>query len=336
MTKRTCDVPECERATVGRGLCRMHYQRMRTHGTTDLPARPKATPKPCSVEGCENDHLARGLCNRHYQRMTLKDSVADPAPRSRSVCSVEDCGDLSVGRGLCVKHYGRFMRHGSTDKLVRQRTVCSVEACDRFTKAEGLCELHLRRARKGTDLLAPKRTPRQGCDAEGCDQPHHCRGLCKRHYHERYTTPKSAQYEQARRERVAAMSPQEKAALREERRRYYQMNRKRIREQRKDAYVRQYAEDPAPWRAAKSRRRMRLGQQISREDARISTDYRRAIANDPCFYCGQSETHCVDHFFPLARGGTDHWWNLVRACVSCNASKHAKCGTRFMLMGGLL
>ncbi|MFE7233916.1 HNH endonuclease [Streptomyces sp. NPDC057596] len=335
MTKRTCSVPECERPTVGRGLCRMHYQRMRTHGTTDPVPRQKAAPKPCSVDGCESDQIARGLCNKHYQRMAIKGSVADPTPRGRSICTVEDCDELCVGRGFCAKHYRRFMHHGSTD-TVRQRTVCSVEACDRFVNAEGLCQFHLRRARKGTDLLAPKRSPRQGCEAEGCDQPHHCRGLCEKHYHERYTKPKRAQYEQARRERLAALSPVEKAALREERRRYYQENRERIQEQRKAAYVRQYAEDPAPWRAAKSRRRMRLDRKMTREDARISTDYRRAIVNDACFYCSATEADCVDHFFPLAKGGTDHWWNLVRACTSCNGSKHAKCGTRFMLMVGLL
>lgn len=314
----------------------MHYQRMRNHGTTDLIPRPEAQPKPCSVEGCDNEHLARGLCGKHYQRLSVKGSIADPTPRGRSSCSVEGCDKFCVGRGYCAKHYRRFMLYGDPTKVVRQRSVCSVEDCGRFVKAYGLCELHRRRAEKGTSLTAPLRTPRKGCDVEGCDQRHHCRGLCTRHYTERHITPKRAQYEQARRERLAAMSPAEKAALREERRRYYQENREHIREQRKAAYVRQYAEDPAPWRAAKSRRRMRLDQQMTREDARISTDYRRAIVSDPCFYCGAAESDCVDHFFPLARGGTDHWWNLVRACTSCNSSKHAKCGTRFMLMVGLL
>lgn len=335
MTKRTCDAPGCERPTVGRGLCRMHYQRMRNHGTTDLAPRPKPAVTRCSVDGCENDQLARGLCGKHYQRVQIKGNLADPTPRGRATCSVEDCGKVCVGRGFCAKHYRRFMLHGSPH-TVRQRAVCSVAACDRFVKTEGLCDLHLRRARKGTPLTAPLRTARQGCDVEGCEQPHHCRFLCKRHYYERYTITKLAQYEQSRRERLAAMSPAEEAVVRAERRRYYQENREHIREQRKAEYVKQYAEDPAPWRAAKSRRRMRLDQKMVREDARISTDYRRAIASDPCFYCGSAETNCVDHFFPLAKGGTDHWWNLVRSCTPCNSSKHAKCGTRFMLMAGLI
>lgn len=314
----------------------MHYQRMRNHGTTDLVPHPKTAPKTCTVDDCENNTLARGLCGKHYQRMQTKGSLADPTPKGRSVCSVDDCAEICVGRGFCAKHYRRFMLHGSPHTVIRQRAVCSVDACDRFVKAEGLCDLHLRRARKGTDLTAPLRTPRQGCDVQGCDQPHNCRGLCKRHYIERYIKPKRAQYEQARRERLAAMSPQEKAALDERRRRYYQENREHIREQRKAAYVKQYAEDPAPWRAAKSRRRMRLDRKMTPEDAQISTDYRRAIVNDPCFYCGAAETDCVDHLFPLVKGGTDHWWNLARACTACNSSKHAKCSTVFMLRAGLL
>ena len=41
---------------------------------------------------------------------------------------------------------------------------------------------------------------------------------------------------------------------------------------------------------------------------------------------------CVDHFFPLAKGGTDHWFNLVRACRSCNLRKRTMCGTAFLLL----
>ena len=33
----TCTVAGCERSPGTRGLCRMHYQRLRKHGTTDAP-----------------------------------------------------------------------------------------------------------------------------------------------------------------------------------------------------------------------------------------------------------------------------------------------------------
>ena len=83
-------------------------------------------------------------------------------------------------------------------------------------------------------------------------------------------------------------------------------------------------------RAYDSARRTQL--KLSLEDQRISIAYRKAIANDPCFYCGKrtSKMH-TDHFFPLKKGGTNHWWNLVRSCQSCNDHKAAHCGTWFLL-----
>ncbi len=83
-------------------------------------------------------------------------------------------------------------------------------------------------------------------------------------------------------------------------------------------------------RAMQSRRRARAAVRMSAEDRMLSVSYRKAIAADPCRYCaapGEQD----DHFYPLALGGTDHWWNLVRACAHCNLSKSARCGTWFML-----
>jgi hypothetical protein len=69
---------------------------------------------------------------------------------------------------------------------------------------------------------------------------------------------------------------------------------------------------------------------LALEDKQISTAYRKAIKNDPCFYCGQKTTEMhTDHKLPLAKGGTDHWWNLAKACSHCNLSKGTKCETHF-------
>ena len=52
----------------------------------------------------------------------------------------------------------------------------------------------------------------------------------------------------------------------------------------------------------------------------------RAAFNYRCGYCGVPEDWAggeleVDHFRPLARGGTDEFTNLVYACTSCNRFK---------------
>ncbi|MET8114041.1 HNH endonuclease [Streptomyces prasinus] len=335
MTKRTCDVPECERPPVGRGLCRMHYQRMRTHGTTDPRSmRPKPEKPRCSVEGCDKTTWARGLCPKHYQRLVSTGTVEDPTPRTKSVCSMEDCDRFVAGRGYCSLHYGRFMRSGDPNGISRQTVLCSVSNCERRVKGLGFCQMHLNRSRKGTDLNAPVRQKRTGCVIDGCEGKHVANGLCGKHYQQEYSKDRKAEWASRRKEQYAAATPGERATRSLKRQAWYQRNKTKVRVQRRAAYVKQYAEDPHPWRAAKSRRRMRLGQAMTREDGRISTDYRRAIVNDPCRYCGVAETECVDHFFPLAKGGTDHWWNLVRACTACNGSKHSRCGTWFMLRNG--
>jgi 5-methylcytosine-specific restriction endonuclease McrA len=91
---------------------------------------------------------------------------------------------------------------------------------------------------------------------------------------------------------------------------------------------------PEAQRAAAARRRQRVVLDMDEADRLLSAEYRKAIRNDPCFYCGSAETHHVDHYFPLAKGGTDAWFNLRAACRDCNLSKFTTCGTAFLLRAG--
>jgi len=83
--------------------------------------------------------------------------------------------------------------------------------------------------------------------------------------------------------------------------------------------------------ASHARRRQRVKAEMTAADRRASAERRKQIKDDPCFYCGAAETSDTDHFYPLAKGGTDHWWNLVRACDPCNSRKNATCGTAYLL-----
>lgn len=51
-----------------------------------------------------------------------------------------------------------------------------------------------------------------------------------------------------------------------------------------------------------------------------AAEYRRAMRNDPCAYCGAPAT-ALDHIEPSSMGGTDDWSNRTAACHSCNNSK---------------
>lgn len=115
--------------------------------------------------------------------------------------------------------------------------------------------------------------------------------------------------------------------------------------ERMDTYLESNRESKTRWvesnpeKASVSRRRYKAKRKgweafdMSDEDRDQSLLYRKIIANDSCFYCGNDDPWTafhVDHYVPLARGGTDHWWNLVQACDSCNMSKKDKDPVKFL------
>jgi 5-methylcytosine-specific restriction endonuclease McrA len=101
---------------------------------------------------------------------------------------------------------------------------------------------------------------------------------------------------------------------------------------RRHAALAEYRRDPTKAKAKSARRRYQAARGMDAVDKDLSLSYRKAIAADPCLYCGAPGTE-VDHFYPLAKGGTDAWWNLCMACVVCNRRKHAHCGT-WLALGG--
>lgn len=59
-------------------------------------------------------------------------------------------------------------------------------------------------------------------------------------------------------------------------------------------------------------------------------EMRLIMANEPtCAYCDNPAT-AFEHCTPVARGGENATYNLVRACKSCNSSKGAKTVLEFM------
>jgi hypothetical protein len=73
MTERRCSVEGCARKHEAHGLCRLHYRRQQTNGTTDLIDRSSPV---CSVSDCDATAKARGLCDKHYKRMRVRGTTA--------------------------------------------------------------------------------------------------------------------------------------------------------------------------------------------------------------------------------------------------------------------
>lgn len=106
---KACRVDGCAGTAHGHGLCSKHYQRMRNHGSLDLPARRKTTRR-CTVNGCTEKHLARGFCNKHLLRYqagkTLDDALLAvtslPGERWKPIEGYESLYEVS--------DYGRIRR----------------------------------------------------------------------------------------------------------------------------------------------------------------------------------------------------------------------------------
>lgn len=336
MPERTCSLPGCERKHCARGMCRPHYQRWYVTGSTELVPREPAPARLCSVEGCTAEHAAKDLCGKHYQRLVTRGWVED-TPKAGTVfdCSIEGCEKPHLARGWCVTHYNRWKAQDdplAPKRVPQHQMPCTIDACERPRRKRGLCELHSRRAAKGTAMDARIRgVDIPPCLMDGCDAISVSFGLCRSHYGKRYAAGKRDELLRRNKERYLSVPAEERRRRRAE---HYQANRDRIRERAQARYREIYPNDPTKWRAAKSRRKMRLDVAMTAEDRHISEDYRRAIVSDPCFYCGTTETAHVDHFYPLSKGGTDHWRNLRRTCGPCNLSKNARCGTWFILRRG--
>ena len=60
-TVSPCQVPGCDQATVGRGWCRLHYQRWRATGDRGpLGPYPRARDLECTIDECDRSQASRG------------------------------------------------------------------------------------------------------------------------------------------------------------------------------------------------------------------------------------------------------------------------------------
>lgn len=64
-----CNVESCERPSIAKGLCRMHYKRQYRGGPIGPAAPLRGGPRPlCRVEGCGRPVRYRGWCPKHHSR----------------------------------------------------------------------------------------------------------------------------------------------------------------------------------------------------------------------------------------------------------------------------
>lgn len=149
----------------------------------------------------------------------------------------------------------------------------------------------------------------------------------KREYHRQW-------HQRHREERLDVMRKRyqdNRESAAEYNRSYYAENREQLIEK----AIRWQRENPERRSAYSARRKAQATVGMSTQDLRESSEHRRRIADDPCFYCGEKKSRMhYDHIVPLVHGGTDHAHNIVRACPSCNCSKKDRSMDEFLQRRG--
>lgn len=126
---RECGVDGCEKPHYARGLCGMHYKRVRRHGDPqpEVPPRGSDPPLICAVPSCPHPSEARGWCHGHYLRWVRSGDVKPEKPLTRrtqpEVCTVDACDRRCHSKGLCRAHHKRLMSTGSVQADLPIRTV---------------------------------------------------------------------------------------------------------------------------------------------------------------------------------------------------------------------
>jgi hypothetical protein len=72
---KTCTATDCVREAKAKGLCFLHYQRLRTHGDV---THVKTVLLVCSLPACGKPHLSLGYCSAHY---ALNKKYGEPVRR---------------------------------------------------------------------------------------------------------------------------------------------------------------------------------------------------------------------------------------------------------------
>ena len=62
-----CKIEGCDRKHKAFGYCKLHYRRLKKHGSTDVPQ--KWHKGKCTLEYCNRKHHVKGFCELHYKRI---------------------------------------------------------------------------------------------------------------------------------------------------------------------------------------------------------------------------------------------------------------------------
>lgn len=114
-----CYAEGCERDAKKKGLCGLHYQRLKNRGDF---GRDKAdySNVTCKAPDCDARARSERYCIHHYNAFYRTGSVDNVRVNVRNkgmVCSVDGCEESATKVGMCHSHYQMKWVYGRTEKL---------------------------------------------------------------------------------------------------------------------------------------------------------------------------------------------------------------------------
>lgn len=313
----------------------------------------------CTAEHCRKPPRVRGLCDGHYQNLRkygdplakrpLRPASATPFTyRLPALCEIDGCNERVRMVGYCAEHYDSYRKYGDplagggprrkTPPLPRSATSeerfwIKVDKDGPVSRARpdlGPCWIWQGGIDgNGYGLFTPRGWRRMSAHRyawilagesliKGLTIDHLCvvTGCVRRSHLDQVTRAVNAM----RNNSACARNARKTHCMRD-----HELTPENIRSYGRGRTCRICYNE---WR-----RRRRATLRLASEDRRIANDYRRAVATDPCIYCGEL-ADSIEHLFPVGKGGSDAWWNIARACKPCNYAKRDRCATWFVLRNG--
>ena len=106
---KICKVKGCQDVVQAKGMCPVHYQRVR-QGRDLLAPVIKRVGGLCSIAKCGRDILANGLCIAHYERSRKGQDMGPPIleRNPNRKCLEPGCGGEYYAKNKCQSHYCSF------------------------------------------------------------------------------------------------------------------------------------------------------------------------------------------------------------------------------------
>lgn len=118
---KVCTVSNCQSKHYGKGLCRIHYFRLRRNGDLILRTHHRET---CIIDGCNSKHESKGYCRKHNRRLQKHGDplkIVNTPSGLYKTCTVEGCNHPHNAKSFCANHYRSLKKYGDPLMLINNR-----------------------------------------------------------------------------------------------------------------------------------------------------------------------------------------------------------------------